>query len=110
MKKSEQQVEQKQPGRVLGRLLAEELEAVRGGYGGLAPLEGATGGRTRSPRPPGSHRRERGPDRRRLRGQEPRESLSLLADTWPEGAHSLRPGATRPSPRHEDPPDPLPTQ
>lgn len=49
MKKSEQQVEQKQPGRVLGRLLAEELEAVRGGYGGLAPLEGATGGRTRDP-------------------------------------------------------------
>lgn len=32
MKKSELKGNEKQPGRVLGRVLAEELEQVRGGY------------------------------------------------------------------------------
>ena len=45
MKQNESKHEGKQPGRVLGRVLAEELAAVRGGYG-LAPVSGATGGRT----------------------------------------------------------------
>jgi hypothetical protein len=47
MKKMEmKQVEGKQPGRVLGRVLAEELEQVRGGFPGLLQ---ATGGRTVDP-------------------------------------------------------------
>ncbi|WP_224369729.1 hypothetical protein [Hyalangium versicolor] len=48
MKKSELKAEGKQPGRVLGRVLAEELECVRGGYPGLVVAQ-ATGGRTRDP-------------------------------------------------------------
>jgi hypothetical protein len=39
--------EGKQPGRVLGRVLAEELEQVRGGFPGL--VLPATGGRTVDP-------------------------------------------------------------
>jgi hypothetical protein len=46
MKKIESKQGGKQPGRVLGRLLAEELEAVRGGF---AVLADATGGRTKDP-------------------------------------------------------------
>ncbi|MBN1204233.1 MAG: hypothetical protein JXB05_04845 [Myxococcaceae bacterium] len=44
MKKAELKREGQYPGRVLGRLLAEELEAVRGGLPGLVQ---ATGGRTK---------------------------------------------------------------
>jgi hypothetical protein len=46
MKKMDAKVEQKQPGRVLGRVLAEELEQVRGG---LAFLVDATAGQTVDP-------------------------------------------------------------
>jgi hypothetical protein len=46
MKKIETKRDERQPGRVLGRVLAEELEQVRGGYRGLVQ---ATGGPTRDP-------------------------------------------------------------
>ncbi|WP_224247804.1 hypothetical protein [Hyalangium gracile] len=48
MKKLEMQTGTRQPGRVLGRVLAEELEQVRGGYLGPVLAE-ATAGRTRDP-------------------------------------------------------------
>lgn len=48
MKKIETKQEGTHPGRVLGRVLAEELEQVRGGYPGLV-LPVATGGRTQNP-------------------------------------------------------------
>jgi hypothetical protein len=43
MKRVESEKQSKQPGRVLGRVLAEELEEVRGGF---APIVGATAGQT----------------------------------------------------------------
>jgi len=46
MKKIETKRDERHPGRVLGRVLAEELEHVRGGYPGLLA---ATGGRTVDP-------------------------------------------------------------
>ncbi|MFL5344419.1 MAG: hypothetical protein ACJ8AT_06485 [Hyalangium sp.] len=48
MKKIEMKQQSNQPGRVLGRVLAEELEQVRGGYPALV-LPDATAGRTRDP-------------------------------------------------------------
>jgi hypothetical protein len=47
MKRSEVKRNEGQPGRVLGRVLAEELEHVCGGFS--APIAEATGGRTRDP-------------------------------------------------------------
>lgn len=46
MKKSKTKKDGGQQGRVLGRVLAEELEQVRGGF---APVAGATAGKTVSP-------------------------------------------------------------
>lgn len=48
MKRSELKRNEGHPGRVLGRVLAEELEHVRGGFPGGVIAE-ATGGRTRDP-------------------------------------------------------------
>ncbi|PTL83044.1 hypothetical protein [Vitiosangium sp. GDMCC 1.1324] len=44
MKKAEKKAVETMPGRVLGRVLAEELEQARGGYS--PPLLGATGSKT----------------------------------------------------------------
>lgn len=43
MKKAEKKTVEQMPGRVLGRVLAEELGAVRGGFSGSVVLAEATG-------------------------------------------------------------------
>jgi hypothetical protein len=50
MKKAEMKLDGRQPGRVLGRVLADELEYVRGGYAGSELIADATAGRTKTPR------------------------------------------------------------